>query len=307
MSLEQYLGGDVKNAEGHEGKVLRVAAVQLNSAGTMAENLDKIERAAKRAAEARADVVLFPECATTGYACDFGALVPRELRDGLKVVGEIARRLKINLIVGTPAFDARRRLYNGVVVFDRNGRAAHFYAKCQLTEMDRRWFVPGNSLSLFEVDGISATVIICHERRYPELVRFPVMAGAQLVFHPNAGMDALKVSKEKRRGRDGIAVRAFENAVYYVFANTVGPQGAGKWSAGDSKITGPDGRLLRLADNQRETVITAELDLALATRKYAMDSLEHPVSLARHWRKVLRELRRGVVRTQRRFSNWLGD
>ena len=44
--------------------------------------------------------------------------------------------------------------------------------------------------------------------------------------------------RAKRRGRDGMPVRAFENAVYYVFANSVGPQGGGKWSAGDSKMSG---------------------------------------------------------------------
>ena len=46
------------------------------------------------------------------------------------------------------------------------------------------------------------------QRRYPELVRLPVMLGAQIVFlHPNAGLDAWAVSKSKRGGRDGIAVR----------------------------------------------------------------------------------------------------
>ena len=70
----------------------------------------------------------------------------------------------------------------------------------------------------------------------------------------------------KRRGRDGIVARAFENAVYYVFANSVGPQGGGKWSAGDSKIVAPDGSFLQLADNRREMIIVNELDLSLATR-----------------------------------------
>ena len=103
---------------------------------------------------------------------------------------------------------------------------------------------------------------------------------AEILFHPNAGMDALSVSRRKRGGRDGIAVRAFEDAIFYVFANSVGPQGGGKWSAGDSKIVAPDGRVLRLADNKNEGLLAADLDLALATRKYAVDSLEHPRFLA---------------------------
>jgi predicted amidohydrolase len=97
-------------------------------------------------------------------------------------------------------------------------------------------------------------------------------------------------------------VRAFENAVFYVFANSVGPQGGEKWSAGDSKIVAPDGSFLQRADNRRERVVIADLDLSLATRKYALDSLQHPRFLARHWRRLLPELRRRVRASDRRFQ-----
>jgi predicted amidohydrolase len=140
--------------------------------------------------------------------------------------------------------------------------------------------------------------MICHERRYPELVRLPVMLGAQIVFHPNAGLDSLSVSKSKRHGRDGIAVRAFENEVYYVFANSVGPQGDGLWSAGDSKIVAPNSRVIAFANNRDEIVIRAELDLSLAGRKFARDTLQRPAFLRVHWRAMLvacrRQLRHGT-------------
>jgi predicted amidohydrolase len=282
---------------------LRVAAVQMIFADSLTGNLEKIELAATRAVEAGADVVLFPECATTGYAFDFATLKPAELRRALRAVATIAAKNSVHLLVGSPIF-AGRRLFNGLVVFDRGGRLVHTYAKCQLTDADRSWFTPGNGVSLFSLDGVRATAIICHERRYPELVRLAVMAGAQVVFHPNAGMDTLEVSRAKRRGRDGMVVRAFENAVYYVFANSVGPQGGGKWSAGDSKIVAPDGSFLQLADNRREMIIVNELDLSLATRKYARESLQQPRILAAHWRRMLPELRQRVRETDRMFRRW---
>jgi predicted amidohydrolase len=270
---------------------LRVAAVQMKFATSIPANLAKIERAVRAAARRRADVVLFPECATTGYACDFAAVRPADIAAALHTLGGLAARYRINLLVGTPVF-RRRRLQNCLVLFDRTGRAAYCYAKCQLTESDRRVFTPGNAVALFEVDGVPATAVICHERRYPELVRLAAMAGARVLFHPNAGMDALAVSRRKRGGRDGIAVRAFENAIDYVFANSVGPQGGGKWSAGDSKIVAPDGSVLRLADNEGEALLVADLDLAQATRKYPLDSLSHPRFLSPHWRKIVAALRR---------------
>jgi len=179
-------------------------------------------------------------------------------------------------------------------VFDRRGRESFRYSKIHLTARDARYFRPGNALALFRLDGITCTAIICHERRYPELVRLPVMMGAQIVFHPNAGLDALTVSKRKRGGRDGIAVRAFENEVYYVFANSVGPQGNGLWSAGDTKIVAPDMRVLASANNRDEAVIRAEIALSRAGRKYAREALKQPASLRAHWRAMLAACKRQI-------------
>jgi len=270
--------------------VLRVAAVQMKFGGTIEENLQKIRAAANRAAKRKADVALFPEAATTGYGCDFKALKRKEIQEVLQQVASIARENRLNILIGSPVFKGRK-LANCLVHFDRKGKARHCYAKCQLTPSDRRIFTPGNAVSLFHIEGVCVTSIICHERRYPELVRLASMAGAKILFHPNAGMDALSVSKKKRNGRDGIATRAFENAIYYVFANSVGPQGGGKWSAGDSKIVAPDMRVLKLADNENETIITANLNLAAATGKYAMESRDHPRFLSSTWKSLVREIK----------------
>lgn len=282
-------------------RTLRVAAVQMKFGGSIADNLAKIDRAIAQAARRKADAVLFPECATTGYAYAFNRLPPRQILKALHHIGAQAAEHRIHVLAGTAVF-AGRHLHNCLVVFNRAGQVTHCYAKCQLTDSDRQFFTPGDGIALFDIDGVCATAIICHERRYPELVRLAAMAGARILFHPNAGMDTLAVSRRKRGGRDGMAVRAFENAIYYVFANSVGPQGGGKWSAGDSKIVAPDGTTLRLADNQSETVIVADLDLSRATGKYAVDSLDHPRFLAPTWRKLVRATRRRARQATTRFE-----
>jgi predicted amidohydrolase len=138
---------------------LRVAAVQMKFSPTIAGNLALIGVALRSAARRGADVVLFPECATTGYACDFGKLDRGELRAALAQVGTWAAQHRVNVLIGSPVF-AGRSLLNCLVVFDRAGRETYRHAKCQLTESDRRWFTPGNALALFEVEGIPATAII---------------------------------------------------------------------------------------------------------------------------------------------------
>jgi predicted amidohydrolase len=280
---------------------MRVAAVQMKFAPTIAGNLAKIAAALGRARSRKADAVLFPECAVTGYTYPFRTLRPAEIRDALRVVGALARQAGIHVLVGSPVFSGKE-LFNCLVVFDRAGKPTHCYAKCQLTDVDRAVFTPGDAVSLFDLDGETCTSIVCHERRYPELVRLAAMAGARVLFHPNAGLDPLAVSKTKRRGADGIDARAFENGIYYVFANSVGPQGRGLWSAGDSKIVAPDRTRLALADNERESVLVADLDPAKATGKYARESLDHPRFLSAHWKRMLRDVRRRAADSVTRFD-----
>ena len=270
---------------------LQIAAVQMKFQPTIGQNVQQIVERIHSAARAGADAVLFPECAVTGYRRDFGGLTPGSVNAGCVAVARAARVARCNVLVGSPTF-RDGRWFNSLLVFDRRGRRVFEYSKIHLAPWDRRFFQPGNSLAFFRIDGVPATAIICHERRFPELVRLPAMLGAQIVFHPNAGLDTLQVSRAKRRGRDGIAVRAFENQIYYVFANSVGPQGKGLWSAGDSKIVAPDSRLLALANNRDAMVIQAELDLAQAGRAYAREALHQPVFLRNAWKQILARCKR---------------
>lgn len=264
---------------------------------TIAGNVAWIQRTIRTAGAAGVDVLLFPECAVTGYNRDFAEFSRSEIDNALRVISKSARRACCNVLVGSPTFAGRKRL-NSLVVFDRRGREVFCYSKIHLTPRDARYFTPGDRLAFFHLEGVACTAIICHERRYPELVRLPVMMGAQIVFHPNAGLDALGVSKAKRGGRDGIAVRAFENQVFYVFANSVGPQGDGLWSAGDSKIVAADSRVLALANNRDEKLLRARLNLKQAGCRYAREALLHPTFLRAHWKTMLAACRRQLARGQ---------
>jgi predicted amidohydrolase len=269
----------------HEAE-MKVAAVQMKFRTTIRENVERISELIHTTARQGADVILFPECAVTGYRREFRGIDPMAVEEGCAAIARAARKTRCNVLLGSPTF-RQGQWFNSLLIFNRQGQEVFRYSKIHLTESDARFFTPGNSLAFFEIDDMPATAIICHERRYPELVRLPVMMGAQIVFHPNAGLDSLEVSKAKRHGRDGIAARAFENQIYYVFANSVGPQGNGLWSAGDSKIVGPDSRVLALANNRDEIVIQAELDLATAGRKYAREALTQPVFLRKAWKQIL--------------------
>ena len=278
-----------------------VAAAQMKFRATIADNVSRILEVIHSSAKSGANIILFPECAVTGYNRDFAQVSPMEVQAALKNIARAARAARCCALIGSPTFAGRKR-FNSLVVFDGRGRTVFCYSKIHLTARDARYFTAGNALAFFHLGRVPCTSIICHERRYPELVRLPVMLGAQIVFHPNAGLDSLAISKSKRHGRDGIAVRAFENEVYYVFANSVGRQGAQEWSAGDSKIVGPDTRVLATANNRDETVIQAELDLSRASRKYAREALAAPAFLDSHWKAMLAACRRQLRRPHTTLS-----
>jgi predicted amidohydrolase len=270
---------------------LMIAVAQMKFRPAVSENVVFITDIIRSSAKAGARVILFPECAVTGYRCEFGKISPAVIETALQNIASAARVANCYVLVGSPTFTGTKS-FNSLVVFDPRGRKIFCYSKIHLTAKDKKFFAPGDKLAFFRIDGIPCTAIICHERRYPELVRLPVMLGAQIVFHPNAGLDSPSVSKTKHNGRDGIAVRAFENQIFYVFANSVGPQGGGLWSAGDSKIVAPDSRVLGLANNQDETIVQAELDLSLAGRRYVREALQHPAFLREHWRQMMAACRR---------------
>ena len=83
----------------------------------------------------------------TGYLDMGDTPVCQGLFEGaLAAVGAMAARRRMHVLVGSPVF-RRHTLHNGLVVFDRQGRVSYCYAKCHLTEMDRKHFVPGDAVA----------------------------------------------------------------------------------------------------------------------------------------------------------------
>jgi predicted amidohydrolase len=76
-------------------------------------------------------------------------------------------------------------------------------------------------------------------------------------------------------------------------ANTVGQPPDGKQtSSGASFIREPNGLPLAEAGYYQEEMITAVLDLSRANRVYALDSLEQPGFLKKHWKAMIDETRK---------------
>lgn len=290
--------------------VLTVACVQMRWDRPLEENLTRCRAFLREAAREGADLVLLPECALSGYDIDYIGGLPRtDLEAAVDEVKTEAAKAGATVVLGTPTFDLRGRR-NSALVIDPEGRAVALYHKVQLVGREPEVFLPGDRIGYFEREGWAGGLLICHDGRYPELARIPVMMGARLLCHPSSGVDTTAALAWKGQVKAGAAHSAQCDA-FYLFANTVGPGRDPRLRArGRSAILHPTGLPLAQADEREETLLSTRIDLSEAQARWPLRSLQHPAFLQPHWQDILeaarRTLRPGQLRMLRPDLKRLG-
>ena len=167
-------------------KTLQVSCVQLHWAKSLERNLERTLHYIRLAAGEGSRVVLFPETNLTSYYFPYVArLKPAAVERALEKTCHAAKEAGIWVIVGSLRKTTDRFL-NLAHVISPSGDVTHEYAKVHMAGRDERKFCRGgNKLSLFDIDGVRCTLVICRDGRHPELYRLPAMAGAQVLFHPS--------------------------------------------------------------------------------------------------------------------------
>jgi predicted amidohydrolase len=274
-------------------KTLQVSCVQLHWAKSLKRNLERTLHYTRLAAEEGSRVVLFPETNLTGYYFpEVIKIDPHAVDAALAQSCEAAKGAGIWVIAGSLRRTTDRYL-NVAHVISPAGQIVHEYAKVHMAGRDeQRYCRGGNKLSLFEIDGIPCTLVICRDGRHPELYRLPAMAGAQVLFHPSCSSDEIEAVIWKRTSGRAQQPVGPNSKMFHCVANTIGQSPDGKQSSsGMSFIREPSGMPLAEAGYYQEEMITAVLDLERADRSYALDSLKDPPFLRRYWEEMLHEIK----------------
>ncbi|HWQ33112.1 MAG TPA: carbon-nitrogen hydrolase family protein [Blastocatellia bacterium] len=270
---------------------LQVSCVQMHWARSLEYNLDRTLHYIKAAAREGSRVVLFPEANLTSYYFPYlTTLEPEAVRRALEQTCEAAAESNIWVIAGTIQ-QTHDRFLNLMHVIDPAGRIIHEYAKVNMAGRDEKKYCRGgNKLSLFEIDGVLCTLVICRDGRHPELYRIPAMAGAQILFHPSCSSDEIEAVCWKRTSGRAQQPVGPNSKIFHCVANTIGQSPDGlQTSSGMSFIREPNGIPLAEAGYYQEEMITAVLDLARADRSYVLDSLSNPPFLASYWQQMIEE------------------
>jgi predicted amidohydrolase len=267
---------------------LRVAACQILTYPDVRKSADKIIGWMAKASEQGVDVVAFPEASLCGYAYEeeyWRKAKPEEFLAGERRIIEASREFDIAVVLGTAHWEDGK-VFNSILAIDKGGKVRGRYSKTHLAES---WPAPGRSLPVYSLAGVKSCFIICHDVRYPELVRLPAIAGAQICYFCSNESGLLAEYKLSAYRCMPVA-RATENGIFLVMANApADPDNlrSPSQSHGNSKIIHPNGNILKEAGYFEETLVICSIDIAEATRSIARRSVEDETIL-REW------MRRGV-------------
>ncbi len=160
---------------------MRTALFQFAVTGDVKKNTEKIKNAIKEAAEKGAELIVFPECAVSGYPpTDIPGSKDFDIKALPAVLNEfqgLSDEHDISIIVGSIAFD--EKYYNRAFLISPQKEIRH-YDKRALYGWDSDNFERGNNDGVFDLKGLKVGVRICFEARFPEYFRELYKAGTDL-------------------------------------------------------------------------------------------------------------------------------
>ena len=248
---------------------VKIAAVQMNPEIMQNKrNLDKILFEVRTAASNGADLIVFPECALTGYvfssreeAVPFMETVPSLSTEKLAACcGELG----VQIVVGLLEIDVNR-CFNAAVLIGPGGLVGK-YRKNHLPFLGIDRFIdPGDRpFEIYKTPIGNIGIHICYDCNFPESARVMTLLGADILVLPTNWPQG-----RERVVEHVINTRAYENKVHIVAVNRVGKE-RGTRFIGKSKIVDAWGDTLVQASGDDEQIVYAEVNLSEARQKHVI-------------------------------------
>lgn len=254
---------------------MRIGAYQFRVTGDAERNFSRIKAGIEEASKAGVRLLMFPECALTGYPpLDIGAARDADIEKAERLCGqlrEISVEYGIFLVVGTIIREGSEYFDAAVIFSPEGGRTV--YRKRALWGWDRENFAQGQDLGIALVDSMRIGVRICFEVRFPEYFRELYKKRTDLdviLFYDVADNDAQE-RYDLIKGH--VRTRAVENVCRILTCNTADP-----CQAAPTALFDRSGRTLAEAERGRDCLLvydieTAPLSFGESGRKEISDSL----------------------------------
>lgn len=254
-------------------RLLTIALLQMAPTGSLKNNLEKGMEWCRAAKERGADIALFPEMWSSGYAI-YNRPVEEWTAEAIPADGDFVRAFgrlaaELDMAIGITLlerFEGGPR--NTLILFDRFGEQKFTYAKVHTCDFDvERNLTPGEDFYVAGLDTACGEVkvggMICYDREFPESARILMLKGAELILVPNAcPMEINRLSQ--------LRARAYENMLAIATCNY--PAGVPDCNGGSSVFDGvaypPAG------DGSRDTcILQADGEEQLCIARLDLDGL----------------------------------
>jgi len=272
---------------------IAVAKYRIEAPPTFAAFAERQRRLLGDMAEAGARLAVLPEYLSLELAaacapeiqCDLArslAAIQRFREDWLHLFAELARETGLHIQAGTFLLQLEDRYRNRADLFTADGR--HFWQdKLQLTGFEKTagMIDPGDSLHVFDLDGIRTGIAVCYDSEFPLPVRAQREAGMRLLLVPSC----TDTRAGATRVRTGCLARALENRCYVAQSVTTGEAA---WSpaldvnTGEAGIYAPmdagfpaDGVVAQTSGEQEWVMAEINPDLFELSRADAQVGIDH--------------------------------
>lgn len=272
---------------------LRIAIAQINPCvGDIDGNTKKIVSYALRAQKKlKADIVVFPEMAVTGYPPE-DLLLRNELYiEVQKSLEFIRKKVKnIHIIVGHPTIFKNQKYNAASIIY--NGKILLTYHKQQLPNYgvfdEKRYFAAGTKPAIFKFKNSKIALTICEDLWFKETMAQAKFAKAQLVISINAS--PFDMNKPLLRERI-MGQRAREGKIPIIYVNCVGGQDELVFDGG-SMVLNARGEITQRANFYTEELLA--VDFETSTHQKLIPKMYPVLPLASLEERVYKALVLGV-------------
>ncbi|MDD4924174.1 MAG: hypothetical protein PHF74_04990 [Dehalococcoidales bacterium] len=245
---------------------IKIAAVQIEPKLMQNKNnLDNIISNIKTAAAAGAQLVVFPECALTGYmftsldeALPYMETIPGLFTDELT---KQAEDLNVYIIAGLLEKDGDKH-FNTSVLIGQEGIIGK-YRKIHLPFLGIDRFIDKGDqpFKVYKTAIGNIGMHICYDCNFPECARVMALLGADILVLPTNWPQG-----RQRIAEHVVLCRAYENKVNFVAANRIGIERNAKF-IGLSRIIDTRGDIVAAALDDGEQIVYGHVSITEARQK----------------------------------------
>lgn len=263
-----------------------IGLVQIKCGENLEKNvkhtIEKIEEAADKGAQ----IICLQELFHAQYFPQTVSVNGYELAEPkdsptLQMMGELAERLRVVLIVPFYEKAARGMYFNSTAIFDADGSYLGTTRKNHIPDgpqyHEKYYFVPGNTgYPVYETRYGKIGVGICWDEWFPEVARILALQGAEILFYPSAiGSEPDHPELSTRRAWEkAISAHGISNGVFVAAVNRVGREKEMTFYGG-SFVSNPMGEILHSLDSEEGILIQEvnlkEIDLARNLLQFMRD------------------------------------